>query len=313
VRLGRAAARVILVQYLVQLVAQIIAHAFIIRPYVRFLTKIVRGRKAHPAVRRFEIAMVVVCLAGLPFALWLPRTLQGKFYATLALPVVGLALAALAAWLQGRRDGAGGPLRAIEPLSSELTWVAPTKVDVTRWSVELLKRLEWRRFETLLAAYFEALEFRAETAPGSAVALKLFSEGATTPSILVACQAWNVYSVGIRPVRELVEAMRAQGVGEGAFVTSARFTPEAQALAGKHNVMLIDGADLAAKIESLAPERAAALLALATEGDFLTPTCPACGVKMTARSNSPHGRKFWGCVNYPRCSEAFFGSVNAPA
>ena len=55
-----------------------------------------------------------------------------------------------------------------------------------------------------------------------------------------------------------------------------------------------------------------ALLALATEGDFLTPTCPACGVKMTARSNSPYGRKFWGCVNYPRCAQTFFGALNAP-
>jgi len=165
----------------------------------------------------------------------------------------------------------------------------------------------------LLAAYLETLEFRVEPVRGSAFCMKLYSTEGTTPSLLVACQAWNVYSVGIRPVRELVEAMRAQGVPEGAFVTSARFTPEAQALAGKHNVMLIDGADLVAKIQALAPERAAALLALATEGDFLTPTCPACGVKMTARSNSPYGRKFWGCVNYPRCAQSFFGALNAPA
>jgi len=183
-----------------------------------------------------------------------------------------------------------------------------------------VKRIEWRRFESLLAAYFEILEFRVRPVrpPGKrenrgVVVLELYSAEAQTPSLLVACQAWNVYSVGIRPVRELVEAMRAQGVPEGAFVTSARFTPEAQALAGKHNVMLIDGADLVAKIQALAPERAAALLALATEGDFRTPTCPACGVKMTARSNSPYGRKFWGCVNYPRCAQAFFGALNAPA
>src|SRR5579859_2545060 len=264
---------------------------------------------SHPAVRRFEIVLLAVCIAGLPFALWLPHTLQGKFYATLALPLVAFAITLLAAWLRRRRDGGDTALSSIDLEA----WAAPATVDATRWSADLVKRIEWRRFESLVAAYFEALEFRVESARAPAFSMKLYSKEGTTPGILAACQAWNVYSVGIRPVRELVEAMRAQGVPEGAFVTSGRFTPEAQALAGKHNVMLIDGADLVAKIQALAPERAAALLALATEGDFLTPTCPACGVKMTARSNSPYGRKFWGCVNYPRCTQAFFGALNAPS
>jgi len=267
---------------------------------------------SHPAVRRFEIVLLAVCLAGLPFALWLPHTLQGKFYATLALPLIAFAITLLAAWLRKRGDGGDTALSSIDLEA----WAAPSTVDATRWSVDLVKRIEWRRFESLLAAYFEALEFRIsspEKHKDRVVVLELYAGEAQNPSLLVACQAWNVYSVGIRPVRELVDAMRAQGVPEGAFVTSARFTPEAQALAGKHNVMLIDGADLVAKIQALAPERAAALLALATEGDFLTPTCPACGVKMTARSNSPYGRKFWGCVNYPRCAQSFFGALNAPS
>jgi restriction system protein len=278
-------------------------------------------RRIHPAVRRFEIVLVVVCLAGLPFALWWPRTLQGKFYAALALPIVALAIALFATGMRKRRDTTDVPLRSLDLE----TWAAPsgaTAIDTSRWSVELVKRVEWRRFEALLAAYFEALEFRVHSCPPDkgggersergVVALELYSGEEARPSLLVACQAWNVHSVGIRPVRELVEAMRAQGVAEGAFATSARFTPEAQALAGKHNVMLIDGADLVAKIQALAAERGAALLALAIEGDFLTPTCPACGVKMTARSNAPYGRKFWGCVNYPRCTQTFFGTLNAP-
>jgi len=34
---------------------------------------------------------------------------------------------------------------------------------------------------------------------------------------------------------------------------------------------------------------------------------------MTARTSSTEGRKFWGCLNYPRCKRAFFGASNAPA
>src|SRR5689334_8105228 len=139
------------------------------------------GRKTHPAVRRFEIVLVAVCLAGLPFALWLPRTLQGKFYATLALPLLALAIALLAAWLQRSRDGGDVPLSSIDLEG----WAAPTTVDPTRWSVELLKRIEWQRFETLLAAYFEALEFRVRRSEKNKhLGLELFVGEAQTPSIL---------------------------------------------------------------------------------------------------------------------------------
>src|SRR4051794_29815933 len=119
-------------------------------------------RLSHPAVRRFEIVLLVVCLAGLPLALWWPRTLQGKFYATLALPILALAIALFATWIRKRRDSTDLPVVSIDLLSSERTWAAPSggpaAIDTSRWSVELLKRVEWRRFEVLLAAYFEALD-----------------------------------------------------------------------------------------------------------------------------------------------------------
>lgn len=43
------------------------------------------------------------------------------------------------------------------------------------------------------------------------------------------------------------------------------------------------------------------LLAFATEGDYTTPSCPSCGVKMIKRE-SKRG-VFWGCRHYPRCRQ----------
>jgi len=45
------------------------------------------------------------------------------------------------------------------------------------------------------------------------------------------------------------------------------------------------------------------LMALASAGDYVTPTCPSCGIKMIRRS----GRRgeFWGCRKYPRCRRIF--------
>jgi restriction system protein len=161
---------------------------------------------------------------------------------------------------------------------------ARARFDTRKWTPELLKHLEWRRFQELCAAYVEAA-------------------GIDTAAVVVRCKPWDAYRVGIKPVREVHAAMAAAGASQGMLVSSGRFTPEAVAFAAKENIQLVDGAELLEKIAALAPEQSAALLKLATQGDFLTPSCPACEVKMAPRRSTQGGRKFWGCTNYPRCKQ----------
>ena len=192
------------------------------------------------------------------------------------------------------------------------TWTARSNVDTAQWTPELLKRLEWRRFEELCAAYFEALGFRADvalTGAGGGVDINLYAQGAERPSTLVQCQPWNAYRVGIKPVRGLLGAMASGNVGEGVMVTSGKFTQEARNFAGKEKISLIDGAELLGKFADLEPEKARGLLRFATEGDFQTPTCPTCSLKMIPRKSTTHGRKFWGCRNYPSCKQTFSNSL----
>ena len=167
--------------------------------------------------------------------------------------------------------------------------MARVRFDTRSWTPELLKNLEWRRFEELCAAYFEAA-------------------GAEASSTVYRCKPWDAYRVGIGPVRELQRAMAAAGASAGVMVTAGRFTHDAEAFAAKENIALVDGARLLEGIAALAPEQSAALLKLATQGDFLTPTCPACDVKMASRRSTQGGRKFWGCINYPRCKHTFAAS-----
>jgi restriction system protein len=167
---------------------------------------------------------------------------------------------------------------------------ARSRVNTARWSPELLKQLDWRRFEQLCGALYE--------------------QDAERASILVQCQPWNAYRVGIKPVHGLVEAMAAANLAEGVLATPGKFTQEARDFARKQNtITLVDGAELLAKIAALAPEKSVALLRLATEGDFLTPTCPSCALKMVPRKSTSHGRKFWGCRNYPGCKQTFFSPL----
>jgi restriction system protein len=188
------------------------------------------------------------------------------------------------------------------------------KFDSRTWTAELLKHIEWRRFEELCRAYFEATGFTTSIGQSRAdggVDICLSSAASTSPSVLVHCKAWDAYRVGIKPVRELREAMALASIGNAILVTPGRFTQEAVALAAKEKIELIDGAALLGKLVDMPPEQSLALLKLARQGDFLTPTCPCCSVKMTSRKSTQGGRKFWGCINYPRCKQTFSGTAPA--
>jgi len=176
--------------------------------------------------------------------------------------------------------------RAVRQLFGSHLGVHP-KFDITRWTPELLKQLEWRRFEELCAAYFEA-------------------QGSGGAAVLVQCRPWSAYGVGITPVRALRGAMAAGHVDQGMLLTPGKFTQEARAFAGKEGISLVGGAELLAGIAALPPEKARELLELATAGDFLTPTCPACAVKMVPSKSTARGRTYWGCRNYPACKQTFF-------
>jgi len=187
---------------------------------------------------------------------------------------------------------------------------ARSRRDNRQWTEELLKRLEWRRFQELCAAYFEALGFRADLAnAGAGGGISLYVEGYERASVFVQCRPWSAHRIGIKPVRELRGAMTSANVGEGVLVTSGKFTQEARDFAGKEKISLVDGAELLGNITSLVPEKALGLLELATRGDFATPTCPACGIKMISRKSTAHGRNYWGCRNYPACKQTFFETV----
>lgn len=185
----------------------------------------------------------------------------------------------------------------------------PARLSTAQWTPELLKRLEWRRFEELCAAYFESLGFRTGLAGAGGGGISLYAQGADSASIIVQCRPWSAYRVGIKPVRALRGAMTSGNVAEGVLVTSGKFTQEARDFAGKEKISLIDGADLIAKIAALVPENSLALLRYATEGDFQTPTCPSCAIKMTRRKSTAQGKAFWGCRNYPACKHTFFETL----
>lgn len=176
----------------------------------------------------------------------------------------------------------------------------------TAWSLDVLNMLEWKRFELLCAKYYEAVGFKSETLRCGAdggIDVKLFKIDPTKPLAVVQCKAWNSHSVGVKEIRELLGVMAHEKVGRGVFITTATYTKDALEFGSANPIQLLDGTGFVNKLRDLPKERQDALLKFAFEGDYKTPTCPSCGIKMTKR-DSKRGA-FWGCVNYPRCKSTF--------
>jgi restriction system protein len=177
-------------------------------------------------------------------------------------------------------------------------------IDTTSWNMALLKALEWKRLEQLSAVYFRTLKFRVEESgpgPDGGIDLRLYTDATPTPGVLVQCKAWNSWKVGVKEMRELYGVMAAEGVSEGIYVTTNSFSKDAVEFARGKSIALIDGEDLLRKLLSLPAEDQAHILSEITSGDFVTPTCPSCGIKMVTRAAQGSSEAFWGCVRFPKC------------
>lgn len=179
------------------------------------------------------------------------------------------------------------------------------------WTRDLLSELEWKRFEDVVAAYSQELGYEAVTTRVGAdggVDVQLFQGGNPQPVMIIQCKAWDAYKVGIKPVRELFGVMAADRVPNGAFFTTGEFTAEAEEWARDKNLDLVNSREFLSRIGQLSPIAQDKLLTIATQGDYTTPTCPSCNVKMilrTASKGANAGSEFWGCRSYPRCKQTF--------
>jgi len=172
------------------------------------------------------------------------------------------------------------------------------------WSLELLQSLDWKRFEELCAALFDDMSLTARNTQLGAddgIDIELYDTHAPDTLVAIAqCKAWSK-PVGVKEIREFYGVMIVTRVSRAYFVTTSTFTNDARKYSTLSEVSLIDGVRFLQLIQSRSPEKSAELLKFATAGDYTTPTCPSCGLKMVPREASNTGLPFWGCKSYPRC------------
>lgn len=167
------------------------------------------------------------------------------------------------------------------------------------WTLEAIRSLEWKRFELLCVSYYEHMGFTVKTVPhgpDGGIDATLYKAGLDAPVAVVQCKAW-AKPVRVDEVRALGGVMLANKVKRGVFWSLSGYIGNpVQAFSESAGIQLLDGPAILERVRTLDADKQATLLAKVFEGDYRTPSCPACGVKLVAR-NGKNGL-FWGCANY---------------
>ncbi|NUO86571.1 MAG: hypothetical protein HOQ37_10770, partial [Cupriavidus sp.] len=123
--------------------------------------------------------------------------------------------------------------------------------------------------------------------------------GLDAPVAVVQCKAWHK-PVKVEQVRALAGVMHEHKGRRGVFWSLSGYVGRpVQESAERAGIQLLDGAAIIERIRALDQYKQATLQAQAFKGDYRTPTCAACGVKLVVREGM--GAPFWGCSSYPRC------------
>jgi restriction system protein len=194
------------------------------------------------------------------------------------------------------------------PWINSYTALWRTKPGITDWSLELLQSLEWKRYEMLCAEYFRILGKRVETIAKGAdggIDARIYAKNSDVLEYAIQCKSWS-RMIGVKEIRELFCVMAHESAGKGIFMSTSLFSNDAKEFAAEHKdkLFLIDAELFLSMLSNLPDAKRKVLLDFATEGDYLTPTCASCGIKMVRRPGK--AGEFWGCMNYSRgCRSTF--------
>lgn len=168
------------------------------------------------------------------------------------------------------------------------------------WTMELVNLLEWKRFEELCTRLFETKRFTCKTKNlGSDEGIDIhlyFGKDKLVLDRIVHCKT-SEKKVGIEPMRAFLATMQSEKAKRGTFVSRGGFAQDALDFAKQNSIHTIDSSQLLELITNLEMTESIALLDHITEGDYITPTCTTCGIKLLPRSLFSD-RPYWICANW---------------
>ncbi len=167
---------------------------------------------------------ISVATAGALFAI--VRQLLPDFAAVAtALPFLGIAC--YAGWRQLRAPGASNVTEMLGKI----------------------RGMPWENFSAIISEAFRRDGYAVTEVFKGAVDLKLDKNGRVT---LVSCKRWKVAQTGVGPLRDLLDAKKAQDAADCIYVAAGDFTANARTFADEKSIRLLQDtplADLVARVE----------------------------------------------------------------
>ncbi|HWL15040.1 MAG TPA: restriction endonuclease [Opitutus sp.] len=173
---------------------------------------------------------------------------------------------------------------------------------------EVLRDLEWKRFEELVCGYYEAHGMdaqRTHAGLGAPVNICLYRAGEHRPCAYVQCDYGLEPDDGAGRLRALRETATGERVEEGVAISQRGFATGVREEWSQAGLHLIDGDEFLNLFAALPLEQRDRIVRHVTREDYRTPTCPACDLKMTRRDSGTEA--VWVCRNYPRCQRMVAG------
>jgi hypothetical protein len=178
------------------------------------------------------------------------------------------------------------------------TSATPARSTGTRFTQEMLNKLEWKRFEELVAAYYNrtgVVATRTKAGPANPVHVWISWKGEQRPFACVLCVARPSGLVEAQTLQPLSDVLATEDIRRGYVVTSGKFAVSARDLGEEKHLTLLSGDLFLEKLNALPDNVRAELIRDAMAGDYGTPSCPRCETKM-ARSGMDG--ETWHC---PQC------------
>jgi restriction system protein len=173
------------------------------------------------------------------------------------------------------------------------------------WNLGFIQRLDWREFEKLCARILQEKRYRAELGeigPDGGVDIQIYKQDEPERLIGIAQCKRQSQPIKIDTVRAFRYVMTSKQVDKGFFFTSGTFYKQARQFCEEENIEVITGEELIIAIKKLSLETQTEILDTILATDYMSHICVNCGIKMVKRTNEKTNEKFWGCINYPRCT-----------
>jgi restriction system protein len=201
-------------------------------------------------------------------------------------------------------------------MSALRSFLVRRKFDLGLKNLESIQNLSWQQFEVMIGEAFRRKGYTVVKNGGGGadggIDLALHKDN---KKFYVQCKQWKVYTVGVKPVRELYGVMTASGADGGFFVTSGSYTKDAIEFGRNTPIELIDGPALNKLIATVRNAESSFELSQTKRSDPFVSSgpqdalqsvldCPFCGstmVRRTAKKGANAGSQFWGCSTYPKC------------